>query len=82
MNSKKISPKMYIPNNIFLLLIILQMIDFISSQLNNIIRLGNEYFRFVHFSSNLNGDMIVDTSAYPEVDPIYKERMFFGLKSN
>ena len=82
MNSKKISPKMYIPNNIFLLLIILQMIDFISSQLNNIIRLGNEYFRFVHFSSNLNGDMIVDTSAYPEVDPIYKERRFFGLKSN
>ena len=78
MDYKIIAMKTYI--NLFLLI---QIIDFISSTLD-IIRLGNKYFRFVHFSSNLNGDMIIDTSAYPIVDgdSTYKERRFYGLKKN
>ena len=65
------------------LFLLIQIIDFISSTLE-VIRLGNKYFRFIHFSSNLNGDMIIDTSAYPIVDgdSTYKERRFYGLKKN
>ena len=80
MYSKLIAIKKYF--YILEILILFQMINSISSKLDNIIRLGNKYFRFIHFSSNLEGDMIVDTSAYPEVDTIYKERRFFGLKKN
>ena len=78
MDYKIIAMKTY-----FYFFLLIQIIDFISSTLD-IIRLGNKYFRFVHFSSNLNGDMIIDTSAYPIVDgdSTYKERRFYGLKKN
>ena len=50
----------------------------ISQALNNIIRLGDDGFRYSHFSFNSNGDMIIDTEPYP----VSKERRFFGLKKN
>ena len=69
-------------NYIYKFLVCCQIINFILSKFDNIIRLGNEFFRFVQFSSNLNGDMIVSTNAYPEFIITYKERRFFGLKKN
>ena len=54
-------------------------INFVSSSsINKIIRLGDNNFRYIHFSYFSNGDMIVDTSCYP----ISQERRFFGLKTN
>ena len=49
-----------------------------TSSINKIIRLGDNDFRYVHFNYFSNGDMIIDTSAYP----VSKERRFFGLKTN
>ena len=46
--------------------------------LNNIIRLGDNPFRYSHFNFNSDGDMIIDTESYP----VSKERRFFGLKKN
>ena len=46
--------------------------------LNNIIRLGDDQFRYSHFNFNSDGDMIVDSESYPAS----KERRFFGLKKN
>ena len=46
--------------------------------LNNIIRLGDDNFRYSHLSINSNGDMIVDSESYPTS----QERRFFGLKKN
>ena len=71
----------YLYLNFFKLLFVFQEINTIISDLDNIIRLGDENFRFIHFSSNLNGDMIVDTSKYPD-DSDLNERRFFGLRKN
>ena len=59
-------------------MIIFQSIKFVFSEplLNNIIRLGDEDFGYNHFSFNSDGDMIIDSEAYP----ISNERRFFGLK--
>ena len=46
--------------------------------LNNIIQLGGEKFRYSHFSFNSNGDMIIDTSAFP----VTNKRNFYGLQKN
>ena len=81
MNSKLILKNNNISSNIIKLLVIFQIINFINSEIDKIIRLGDEDFRYVHFSSNLNGDMIVGTST--SSDSSYKsERKFFGLKKN
>ena len=60
------------------ILIIFQSIKLIFSEtlLNNIIRLGDGGFGYNHFSFNSDGDMIIDSEAYP----ISNERRFFGLK--
>ena len=62
------------------ILIVFQSIKFIFSEqlLNNIIRLGDEGFGYNHFSFNSNGDMIIDSEAFP----VSNERRFFGLKKN
>ena len=71
----------YLYSNIIKILLIFQIIDFINSEIDKIISLGDKDFRFVHFSTNLDGDMIVDTST--SSDSSYKnERRFFGLKKN
>ena len=63
----------------FKTLFIFQSIYIVNSELlNNIIRLGDDNFRYSHFSFNSNGDMIVDTSAYP----VNNKRNFYGLKKN
>ena len=72
---------MYFFQNSFLHLIsfLFLFINFALPKLiNNIIRLGDEEFRYSHFSFNSNKDMIIDTSSYP----INEERRFFGLKKN
>ena len=60
--------------------IIFKSIKLILSEtlLNNIIRLGDGGFGYNHFSFNSDGDMIIDSEAYP----ISNERRFFGLKKN
>ena len=59
--------------------ILFQLIYFINPLLlNNIIRIGDNNFRYCHFSYNSYGDMIIDISSFP----ISKERRFFGLKYN
>jgi len=63
----------------FKTLFIFQSIYIVNSELlNNIIRLGDDNFRYSHFSFNSNGDMIVDSSAYPANN----KRNFYGLKKN
>ena len=63
----------------FNLLILFFQITFSIEQLiNNIIQLGGEDFRYIHFSLNSKGDMIIDTTA----NPVNNERRFFGLKKN
>ena len=60
-------------------LIIFQIISIFQSQLiNNIIKLGDNNFRYSHVSFKSNGDMIRDTSSLP----VSSERRFFGLKQN
>ena len=48
------------------------------SLLNRIIRIAENNYRYIHFSYFSNGDMIIDSSAYP----ISNGRIFFGLKEN
>ncbi len=62
------------------ILFLFESIKFINSEplLNNVIRLGDEGFGYNHFSFNSNGDMIIDSEAYP----VSNERRFFGLKKN
>jgi len=71
----------YLHLNFIKLFFLFQNINFIISIIDNIIRLGDENFRFIHFSSNENGDMIVDTSKYPDNEDS-NERRFFGLRKN
>ena len=49
-----------------------------SKILTKIIRLGDYPFRFSHFSHNENGDLIIDTEAYPT----NSKRLFFGMKKD
>jgi hypothetical protein len=76
--------KVYYYNNYFNCFIIELFIIFVSLNivfpqlLNNIIRLGDDNFRYSHLSINSNGDMIVDSESYPTS----QERRFFGLKKN
>ena len=61
------------------LFFIFKSIEFVLPKpINNIIRLGDDNFRYSHFSFNSDGDMIVDSESYP----VSKERRFFGLKKN
>ena len=53
----------HVSSNIIRIIFIYQIINFINSEIDTIIRLGDEDFRYVHFSSNLDGDMIIDIST-------------------
>ena len=64
--------------NIFKLIIFLNIIIIISPSIDTIIRLGNDYFRYITFATNLNGDMIIITSSTDSSS--YPERRLFGLK--
>ena len=46
--------------------------------LNNIIIIGDILFRYINFASYSNGDMVVETTQYPQ----NAYRMFYGLKKN
>ena len=46
--------------------------------LNKIIRIGDLNYRYINLASYSNGDMIVETTAYPGTD----KRVFYGIKSN
>ena len=44
-------------------------VKFILSQvLNRIIKIANEPHRYSHFSFTSEGDMIIDTSAFPDIE--------------
>ena len=61
------------------LVIILQLIKFTFLDcIDNIINLGGKDFKYIHFSYNTEGDMVIDTHSYPTNN----ERRFFGLKRN
>ena len=77
MNNINYNKNLYIYYFIYFL-IIFQSIKLVLSEslLNNIIKLGDEGFGYNHFSFNSDGDMIIDSEAYP----ISNERRFFGLK--
>ena len=62
----------------FQLLLAFQIFPVNSQILNNIIRLGDHPYRYVHFSYNSEGDLIIDTEAYPS----RKDRKFYGIKKN
>ena len=63
----------------FKMLLLLQLINILYSEIDHIKRLGNETFRYFQFSSNSNGDMIIDISSDVAEN---KQRIFFGLKRN
>ena len=46
--------------------------------LNNIITIGNILFRYINFASYSNGDMVVESTQYPQ----NAYRMFYGIKRN
>ena len=46
--------------------------------LNNIIEIGGLNYRYINFASYSNGDMIIETTSYPE-EP---KRCFYGFKKN
>ena len=68
--------------NIFLLLLqmLFQSKNYLvnSKLLDNIIKLAGHPYRYNHFSFSSEGDMIIDTEAYP----LTFERKFFGIKKN
>jgi len=67
--------------NCFFIKFLLYLIDSkfsFQKLINNIIYLGEENFRYNHFSLNSKGDMIINTTAFPGNN----ERRFFGLKKN
>ena len=52
---------------------------FIKTQwLNNIIRISDDYFRYINVVSNKKGDIFIETSPVNESS----KRIFFGLKNN
>ena len=55
-----------------------QFIQTDSQLLNYIIRLGNNPYRYNHFSINSEGDMVIDTVSYP----LQKVRNFYGIKKD
>ena len=55
-----------------------QFLTINSILLNSIIRLGDNPFRYSHFSFSTDGDMIVDSGSYP----ITNERRFYGIKKD
>ena len=49
-----------------------------SQKISRIIYMGELKYRYMNFASYSNGDMVVETTCYPE-EP---KRMFYGLKAN
>ena len=73
---------MYIHNSNHLLLYFFIHIIFLSKiifsnslLLNRITRLGDKNYRYNHFSFDMEGNMIIDTTAYP----LEKVRNFYGI---
>ena len=46
--------------------------------INNFIIIGDYSYRYIYFGTYENGDMIIETTCYPEKP----KRMFYGLKQN
>ena len=76
-------------SKLFYIITIFQIFNFIKAEttedlidktqmINNIIYIGNISYRYMNFASYSNGDMVVETTCYPE----NIGRMFYGLKSN
>ena len=78
MNQTKYKTNHYIFFFLKLIIIFISIECVLPKVLNNIIRLGDNSFRYSHFNFNSDGDMIIDTESYPPS----QERRFFGLKKN
>ena len=76
-------------SKIFSIITILQIFNLIKAEttqesinkdqrINRIIYIGDIYFRYMNFASYSNGDMVVETTCYPQ----QRKRMFYGLKRN
>ena len=74
---------------IFSIIIIIQIFNFIKTEtsqesinksqtISRITYIGDIYYRYMNFASYSNGDMVVETTCYPE----NRGRMFYGLKAN
>ena len=74
----------FCPFSLIKLFFILKMINLISSNLDNIIKIGTDNYRYVRFSLSSKGDMIVVSSMDVRygVENEYQKRVFFGLKRN
>ena len=68
--------------SIFKILLLLQYLIILHSEIDYIIRLGDESFRYLSFASNLNGDMIILISSPNTENSLHQKRKFYGLKSN
>ena len=78
-----------ITSKIFSIVIVFHIFNFIKTEtteesidktqkINNIIYIGNITYRYMSFASYSNGDMVVESTCYPES----RGRMFYGLKNN
>ena len=65
-------------NNLLLIIFLLGITSTNSQILNKIIRLADNPYRYNHISFNSEGDMVIDTEAYP----VTKIRKFYGIKKN
>ena len=72
----------FFPFSLFKLIFLFKIIDLISSKLDNIIKIGTDNYRFVRFSLSSKGDMIVDSSAFPQYgnENEYQKKNIFWLK--
>ena len=68
--------------NFFKLLFLFQNIYFSNSEIDNIIRIGDETYIYFQFSTNTNGDMVIDLSSDSSNSAVYAVRRFYGLKKN
>ena len=68
--------------NFFKLLFFIQNINFSNSEIDNIIRIGDETYIYFQFSTNTNGDMVIDLSSDSSNSAVYAVRRFYGLKKN
>ena len=62
----------------FIFIIKIESILSLDNDFTNIIYIGDKNFRYINFADYSNGDMIIETTSFPEST----KRLFYGLKQN
>ena len=62
----------------FIFIIKIESILSLDNNFTNIICIGDKNFRYINFADYSNGDMIIETTSFPEST----KRLFYGLKQN